>query len=69
MEKEITNPFFHCYSFKLCHFLQSQGIRYITKSKNKSNELTYFCFQKSDELNRAIEKWNELKGKSKTEEL
>ena len=69
MEKEQKNSFFHCYSFNLYHFLKSQGFYYIKKSKNKRNNLTYFTFKKSDRLNRAITVWNELKEKSKMEEL
>lgn len=69
MEKERKNSFFHCYSFNLYHFLKSQGFNYIQKSKNKTNNLTYFTFEKSEELNRAINTWNKLKEKSKMEEL
>lgn len=69
MEKEHEISFFHCYSFRLYHFLKSQGFHYTKKSKNKSNHLTYFTFAKSDELNLAIKKWNGLKEKSKMEEL
>ncbi len=69
MEKEHENSFFHCYSFNLYHFLKSQGFKYIKKLKNQTNNLTYFTFEKSDELNFAIKKWNELKEKSKMEEL
>ena len=69
MEKDIKNPVFHCYSFKLCHFLQSQGFKYIRKLKNPNNNLSYFTFIKSDRLNDAIQNWNILKEKSKTEEL
>lgn len=69
MEKDMKNPFFHCYSFRLCHFLQSQGFRYIKKCKNKNNRLTFFTFNKSKELNIAIDDWNNLKRKSKSEEL
>lgn len=68
MENNIKKNIFHCYSFRLCHFLQSQGFRYIEKRKNKNNNLTYFTFQKSKELNITIKKWNDLKEKSKTEE-
>lgn len=68
MEKD-NKSIFHCYSFRLCHFLQSQGFRYIRKCKNKSNNLTYFTFMKSNELNLAIIEWNKLKEKSKTEEI
>lgn len=69
MEKDIKNPFFHCYSFKLCHFLQSQGFRYVYKGRNNKNNLTYFAFYKSANLNNAIIDWNNLKEKSKTEEF
>lgn len=69
MEKYNENPFFHCYSFKLCHFLQSQGFRYLKKCKNRNNNLTYFVFVKSIELNDAICEWRSLKEKSKTEEF
>lgn len=69
MEKEQRNSFFHCYSFNLYHFLKSQGFSYVKKLKNKTNNLTYFTFVKSEDLNLAINKWNELKEKSKMEEL
>lgn len=69
MEKEKKNSFFHCYSFNLYHFLKSQGFNYIKKAKNVTNNLTYFTFAKSEELNKAINTWNELKEKSKMEEL
>lgn len=69
MEKEQNNSFFHCYSFNLYHFLKSQGFNYINKCKNRTNNLTYLTFEKSNALNSAIRKWNELKEKSKMEEL
>lgn len=69
MEKEQKNSFFHCYSFNLYHFLKSQGFNYVRKYKNRTNNLTYFTFEKSEELNKAINTWNELKEKSKMEEL
>ena len=69
MEKYMKNPFFHCYSFRLCHFLQSQGFRYERKCKNKSNSLTCFVFIKSDKLNFALQEWNNLKDKSKEDKL
>lgn len=63
------NPIFHCYSFRLCHFLQSQGFRYISKGLNPNNNLTYFSFLKSKKLNESIQTWNSLKEKSKLEEI
>ena len=67
MEKD-KNSIFHCYSFGLCHFLQSQGFRYIEKKINYKNKLTYFTFTKSDGLNCALNTWTNLKEKSKLEE-
>lgn len=67
MEKDNEKSIFHCYSYRLCHFLQSQGFYYIKKCKNKNNNLTYFTFEKSEYLNQAIREWNCLKEKSKTE--
>ena len=69
MENDNAQSIFHCYSFRLCHFLQSQGFRYLRKCKNRNNNLTYFTFEKSDTLNKALSEWNNLKEKSKTEEI
>ena len=67
MEKEKEESIFHCYSFNLRHFLQSQGFSFIKKRKNIRNNLTYYEFEKSEALDTAIKKWNELKEKSKEE--
>ena len=67
MEKEKEESIFHCYSFNLRHFLQSQGFSFVKKRKNIRNNLTYYEFEKSEALDTAIKKWNELKEKSKEE--
>ena len=67
MEKDKEESIFHCYSFNLRHFLQSQGFSFIKKRKNIRNNLTYYEFEKSEALATAIKKWNELKEKSKEE--
>ena len=67
MEKDKEESIFHCYSFNLRHFLQSQGFSLIKQRKNISNNLTYYEFEKSEALDTAIKKWNELKEKSKEE--
>lgn len=54
---------FYCYSFKLAYFIKSQGIDYLYKGTNKNNRLTYYAFQKSDNLDKAIGLWNKLKSK------
>ena len=67
MEKDKEESIFHCYSFNLRHFLQSQGFSFLKKRKNTRNNLTYYEFEKSEALDTAIKKWNELKEKSKEE--
>ena len=67
MEKDKEESIFHCSSFNLRHFLQSQGFSFIKKRKNIRNNLTYYEFEKSEALDIAIKKWNELKEKSKEE--
>ena len=67
MEKDKEESIFHCYSFNLRHFLQSQGFNFIKKRKNIRNNLTSYEYEKSEALDTAIKKWNELKEKSKEE--
>jgi hypothetical protein len=42
-------------------FLKSQGFVYITKALNPKTKTPYFLFEKSKELDLAIEKWNDIK--------
>lgn len=57
------NNIFYCYSFRLAYFIKSQGINYLFKGKNKRNNLTYYAFKKSIDLDRIISSWNKLKSK------
>lgn len=57
----MENKFFYCYSIKLKDFLKSQGLNYITKALNPKSKKPYFLFEKSLELDVAIEKWNKIK--------
>lgn len=59
----VNNELFYCYSFKLAYFIKSQGINYLNKGKNSNNNLSYFVFKKSKELDEIICKWNKLKSK------
>lgn len=61
MAENRQNNLFFCYSHKLAYFIKSQGINYINKGVNKNNQLSYFVFKKSNELDEIIKKWNELK--------
>jgi hypothetical protein len=59
MEKD--NRFFYCYSEPMKNFLRSQGLWYITKAINPKTNTLFFMFDKSRELDFAIEKWNKVK--------
>jgi len=57
----MDNKFFYCYSVKMKDFLKSQGFNYITKALNPNSKRPYFMFNKSQELDSSIQKWNSLK--------
>jgi hypothetical protein len=57
----MENKYFYCYSVRLKDFLKSQGLSYITKAINTHSGKPYFMFEKSDFLDGAIKKWNEVK--------
>lgn len=54
---------FYCYSFRLAYFIKSQGINYLFKSRNRNNNLLFYAFLKSKELDQVINMWNKLKSK------
>jgi len=57
----VENKYFYCYSIRMKNFLKSQGFNYITKALNPRSNFPYFMFEKSKELDLAIEKWNKVK--------
>lgn len=57
----MENNFFYCYSLKLKDFLKSQGFRFITKGLHPKSGRPFFMFEKSEMLDKAIVKWNEIK--------
>jgi hypothetical protein len=61
MANKLENKYFYCYSLQLQYFLKSQGFNYITKALNPNSKCPYFMFEKSKELDLAIEKWNKVK--------
>ena len=52
--------FFYCYSCKMKDFLKSQGLRFITKAIHPKTNRVFFIFEKCDELDKAITKWQEI---------
>jgi Domain of unknown function (DUF5659) len=57
----LENKYFYCYSVRLKDFLKSKGFNYITKALNPNSKKPYFLFEKSEELDKAIIRWNEVK--------
>jgi hypothetical protein len=57
----MDNKYFYCYSIKLKDFLKSRGFNYINKALNPNSKRPYFLFEKSKELDKAIELWNSIK--------
>jgi hypothetical protein len=57
----MDNKYFYCYSVRLKDFLKSQGFNYITKAINPNSKRPYFMFEKSKNMDMAIEKWNNIK--------
>jgi len=41
-------------------FLKSQGLRFITKAIHPTTNRVFFIFQKCDELDQAITKWQKI---------
>jgi hypothetical protein len=57
----MENNYFYCYSVKLKDFIKSMGLDYIKKDVNHRSGKPYFLFEKSKELDIAINKWNLIK--------
>ncbi len=60
-----NNKYFYCYSYKLMHFLKSYGLHYLHKGTNLNSKSKYYLFEKSSELDYAIDIWNAIKFKLK----
>ena len=54
---------FYCYSDRLHHFLASVNFRYITIGSNKNTNKRYWVYEKSDDLDLAIQLYNSIKHK------
>jgi hypothetical protein len=52
--------FFYAYDLGLINYLRRKGVRYITKAKHIKTDNIFAIFIKSDELNKHVERWNEL---------
>jgi hypothetical protein len=46
-------------------FLKSQGLRFVMKAAHHRTGKPFFVFEKSEELDEGIRKWNEFKLKVK----
>ncbi|WP_408631363.1 DUF5659 domain-containing protein [Mediterraneibacter hominis] len=60
MEK---NNIFYCYSKRMSYFIRSFGIQYISIGFNKNTNTKYYIFEKSKQLDKIIQFYNEVKYK------
>lgn len=58
MEK---GQFFYCYDIKLMQHLKNQGIKYITKAIHPNTMRLFFLYQKTDEFQEKLDKFQTIK--------
>ena len=57
----IEKNFYYCYSTRLYHFLSAMKFRYISIGINQSTNTRYWCYKKSENLDKAISLYNSIK--------
>lgn len=60
---EDRSKYFYCYSKRMQKFLSIFGFKYVDKGVNKNTNIEYYTYLKSEELDRAIQEWNNIKEK------
>lgn len=59
--KQLTEQdFFFCFTKKLSIFLKEEGISYIIKARSIKDNVIYTVYQKTDELQRALDKYKKI---------
>lgn len=66
MEKK---DLFFCYSKRLQYFLKAFGLDYINGGINKNNNRQYYVYNKTEKLNKLLNKWNDMKEFISLEEI
>lgn len=59
----MENNIFYCYSDRLYHFLSALGFRYESIGVNNNTNKKYRVYNKSEQLDSAIELYNSIKHK------
>ena len=59
----MENNIFYCYSDRLYHFLSALGFRYESVGVNNNTNKKYRVYNKSEQLDSAIELYNSIKHK------
>jgi hypothetical protein len=57
MTKIDNKNLFYCYTRKLSSYLCSEGIEYILKARSIKDDSIFTLYQKSDELQQALDKF------------
>lgn len=58
-----TQNLFYCYSNRLYQYLKLFGFEIQTSGKNLESGNQYWSFERSEDLDFALKKWNELKNR------
>lgn len=53
-----SNEYFYCYTKKLSLYLSLQGIHYIIKARSVMDNSIFTLYEKNDELQEALRKFN-----------
>ena len=56
----MNQNFFFCYNRDLFYYLKSRNISYITIAKNPTTDKTFSLFQKSTQLQNALDDYKQL---------
>lgn len=59
----MENNLFYCYSNNMNNFLKSMRFRYVSSDVNKNTNKRYWTYEKSPNLDSAIELYNSIKYK------
>lgn len=60
MKQLNEQDFFFCFTRKLSIFLKEEGISYIIKARSIKDNAIYTVYQKTDELQRALDKYKKI---------
>ncbi len=61
MKLLTDRDFFFCYTVSMSMYLKEQGFNYVFKAKSVKNGETFTLYQKSTQLQKALEQYEKIK--------